>query len=195
MEIILLILIIEIPTCIGMGLIFKKMHLDFFKGLIPIYNKIILINKFKLPQYNIILVFIPIISIYSSFIIYKKICEIYKKDTLYVIELTIFPFIFNIFLGLEIAENYEEEIVENKEKTTEDEYVWGMPKEKSQTIYKVSRENQVRNVNIKFNKTSEIIEDNKSEKQLKKNKKECPNCSSKIPLNAEICPVCGEKII
>lgn len=192
MEILLLILLIEIPTCIGMGLIFKKMNLEFLKGLIPIYNKIILINKFKLPQYNIILVFIPIISIYSSFLIYKKICDKYKKDTLYVIELTFFPFIFNIFLGLEMTEPDEKEIIVKEEKK-EDEYIWGIPREKNQTIYKVTRNNQLENINIKLNKDNEIIEDDKTTKKTKKNRKECPNCKSKIPENLEVCPVCGTK--
>ncbi len=196
MEIIIIILIIlQIPSCFGMALIFKNIGLNSKKGLIPIYNKILLINKYNLPQYNLILIFIPLINLYTNYIIYKKICTIYNKDNLYVIELTLFPFIFNIFLGLELnINNLNKQKTEDK-KRQEIEYTW-QPKglEKNPVIYKVSRKDNLENINIKFNK-NEIIEDKINKKENnKKNRKECPNCKSKIPEKSEICPVCGLKI-
>ena len=81
MEILLVFLIIfiifEIPTCLGMGLIFKKKNLDFKKGIIPFYNKIILIKHYKLPQFHMLLTFIPIINMFTNFCIYKKLAEQY----------------------------------------------------------------------------------------------------------------------
>ncbi len=182
----LIFVIIEIPTCFGMGLIFKKMNLDFNKGIIPFYNKIILINKYRIPQYNLILIFIPIISIYTNYLIYKEICKQYKKDKAYVIELTLFPFIYNIFLGIELKEEPKE-----KEKPIKDEYTWyPKQKEKSSTIYKATRNDLKTQIEIDNN----IIETKKIQRKEKDNKKECPNCKAKIPEYAQICPVCGTKI-
>lgn len=175
-----------------MGLIFKNTGMDLKKGLIPIYNKILLIKKYRLPQYNLILIFIPLISLYPSYIIYKKMCEIHKKDNLYVIELTLFPFIFNLFLGLELKFSDVEKPI--KQKTEEIEYTWHPKETKNPTVYKVTRNNKLDNLNVKLYKENEIIEDlSKKEEYKKKNRKECINCKSRIPEQAEVCPVCGTK--
>jgi len=213
MQIILAILIIfilfEIPTCIGMGLIFKKTGLDVKKGLIPFYNKIILIKKYRLPQYHLILTFIPLIGIYTNFYIYKELTKKYNKNIIYILELTFLPFIFNILFGLEIQEQQEEhidnyledqkDIYEDKEIHKEeinDEYIWyAKPKIKNNTIYKASRNNLNAKVNINVKNNNEIIDNKKNnDKKEKENLKICPNCGTKIPENTEICFVCGTKL-
>lgn len=210
MEILLALIIIyiifTIPSCFGTALIFKKMNLSFKKGLIPFYNKIILIQKYKLPQYHLILIFIPFIRLYSNFLINDKLSKQYKKDKIYTLELTFLPFIYNIFLGLEInkkqeqTSNYFEDqktIYQDKEKKIEDDYLWH-PKQKvkSDTIYKASRNKLNAKVNINIQKTNEII-DNKKQiiiKKEKENKKICPNCGAKINEKAEICFICGTEL-
>lgn len=196
---IILFIIFEILSCLGMGLIFKKMGLGFIKGIIPFYNKLILIKKYTLPPFHFLLVFIPLISIYTSYKIYKKICEQYNKDSFYAVELAIFPFVYNFFLGLELPqEKQEEKEIKNEEteeepkKIEEDIYTWH-PKEmlKSNTVYKASRNNFGGKVNIKLNNNNEIIDNKKPSKKQKENKKECPNCSAKINESAKTCPVCG----
>ena len=195
---IILFIIFEILSCLGMGLIFKKMNLGFIKGIIPFYNKLILIKKYTLPPFHFLLVFIPLISIYTSYKIYKKICEQYNKDSFYAVELAIFPFVYNFFLGLELPQEKQEEKKEIQEETEEpkkieeDIYTWH-PKEmlKSNTVYKASRNNFGGKVNIKLNDNNEIIDNKKPSKKQKENKKECPNCSAKINESAKTCPVCG----
>ena len=196
---IILFIIFEILSCLGMGLIFKKMNLGFIKGIIPFYNKLILIKKYTLPPFHFLLVFIPLISIYTSYKIYKKICEQYNKDSFYAVELAIFPFVYNFFLGLELPqEKQEEKEIKNEEteeepkKIEEDIYTWH-PKEmlKSNTVYKASRNNFGGKVNIKLNDNNEIIDNKKPSKKQKENKKECPNCSAKINESAKTCTVCG----
>ena len=59
----LIFILLEIPISYGMGLIFKKLGLDFKKGIIPFYNKIILIKQYELPQYHLILIFIPLVGL------------------------------------------------------------------------------------------------------------------------------------
>lgn len=196
---IILFIIFEILSCLGMGLIFKKMNLGFIKGIIPFYNKLILIKKYTLPPFHFLLVFIPLISIYTSYKIYKKICEQYNKDSFYAVELAIFPFVYNFFLGLELPQEKQEEKKEMQEETEEetkkieeDIYTWH-PKEmlKSNTVYKASRNNFGGKINIKLNNNNEIIDNKKPSKKQKENKKECPNCSAKINESAKTCPVCG----
>lgn len=196
---IIIFIIFEIPTCFGMGLIFKKMNLDPKKGMIPFYNKMILINKYKLPSYHITLIFIPVIGLYTNYCMYSKICKEYNKDKLYVLELTLFPFIFNIFLGLELKQegiDNSEEKKDLNEKEIKDEYIWyPKQKEKSDTIYKASRNNLNAKVNITIQKNNEII-DNKRQiiKKEKTNTKICPKCGTKVPETSEICFVCGTKL-
>lgn len=214
MEILLVFLIIfiifEIPTCLGMGLIFKKKNLDFKKGIIPFYNKIILIKHYKLPQFHMLLTFIPIINMFTNFCIYKKLAEQYKKGFIDILELTFFPFIFNIFLGLEIKQESKEQAEDffenqnelyNKNETEEEidnqkeEYNWfPKPKIKSDTVYKASRNSLNAKVNINIQANDEII-DNKSMKQKENNNlKTCPNCGAKVPKNIETCFICGTKL-
>ena len=70
--ILLLFILFEIPTSYGMGLIFKKLGYDFKKGIIPFYNKIILIKEYNLPQYHLLLIFIPLVGLYTNYLIYKN---------------------------------------------------------------------------------------------------------------------------
>lgn len=196
---VLLFIIFAILSCLGMGLIFKKMNLGFTKGIIPFYNKLILIKKYTLPPFHFLLVFIPGIWIYTNYAIYKKICEQYNKDAFYAVELAIFPFVYNFFLGTELPqEKIEEKEIEDEEmheetkKPEEDIYTWH-PKEmlKSNTVYKASRNNFGGKVNIKMNENDGIIDERKITRKQKENKKECPNCSAKINESAKTCPVCG----
>lgn len=205
MIIILIILILlEIPTSYGMGLIFKKINLDFKKGIIPFYNKIILIKKYNLPQYHLMLIFIPIVGLYTNFIIYTKILN--KKDFNYILKLTLLPFIYNIKLGKENIqkkeniENYFEDQKELyskeqiKEQIKQDEYTWHMkPEIKSDTIYKASRNTLSAKVNLNINSNNKII-DKKPTKKTKENTITCPKCGATLPEETEICFVCGTKI-
>lgn len=202
-------IIFEIPTCLGMGLIFKKKNLDFKKGIIPFYNKIILIKYYKLQQFHMLLEFIPIINIYTNFCINKELGKQYNKNAIDVLELTFFPFIFNIFLGLDIKK--EEENIENfyedqKEiydkdgkieevKKETDEYNW-FPKQriKSDTIYKASRNSLNAKVNINIKENNEIIDMKTQNRKEKQNTKSCPNCNAKVPETAETCFICGTKL-
>lgn len=193
-------LLFEIPACIGMGLIFKKMKLGFKKGIIPFYNKIVLINKYKLKQYNIILVFIPILGFITNYQIYKCLGKEYNKDMIYILELTFFPFIFNIFFGLEIKEPEEQKIKEETQpketKIVTDDFMW-YPKQKvkSDTIYKASRNKMSAKVDLKVNKNNEIINNKKQTKTREiENPKVCPNCGTKQSSNAETCYICGTKL-
>ena len=200
---VILIIIFSLISCIGMGLIFKKMNLGFIKGIIPFYNKMILINKYTIPPYHFILMFIPIAMMYTNYKIYKKICEEYNKDSLYVIELTLFPFVYNFFLGVELEQakipkkevKKKENKIEKQEKEEkeeqEDEYVWH-PKEKfkNNTVYKATRND----LNTSINIDNEIIEDKVKIRKTKENERRCPNCNAKVSKNAEICQVCGTKL-
>lgn len=198
MSFLILFLIFAVPVCIGMGMIFKKMNLDFKKGVIPFYNKIVLIKKFNLPQYHLILIFIPVLFLYTNFLIYKQICDKYNKNSLYVLELTFFPFIFNILLALDLkgsSEMVDETLKsETKEEIKVDDYVWH-PKAgvKSDTVYKASRNKLNAKVNIKISKNDEIIY-NKSDVKKKENAKVCPKCGSQLASNVEVCFVCGTKL-
>lgn len=198
MGLFILFLVFEVPVCIGMGMIFKKMNLEFKKGIIPFYNKIVLIEKFNLPQFHLILIFVPVLFLYTNFLIYKHICDKYNKGFLYVLELTFFPFIFNILLALDLKSSLEivDETIEpeSKEEVKVDDYVWH-PKTgvKSDTVYKASRNKLNAKVNIKISKSDEII-DNKSDVKKKGNVKVCPKCGSQLASNVEVCFVCGTKL-
>ena len=195
---VLLFILFVILSCLGMGMIFKKMNLGFVNGIIPFHNKLILIKKYTLPPFHFLLVFIPGIWIYTNYAIYKKICEQYNKDNFYAVELAIFPFVYNFFLGTELPQEEKKEEIEQEEpeeepkKVEEDIYTWH-PKEmlKSNTVYKAARNNFGGKVNVKINENNEIIDEKKKVKKQKENKKECPNCSAKINESAKTCPVCG----
>lgn len=199
MGFIILLILLEIPACIGMGLIFKKMNLDFVKGVIPFYNKIVLIKFFKLPNYHLILIFIPILFLYSSFEINRKICSKYNKEFIYVLELTFFPFIFNILFSFELKLNNIESSVDSDVSTkvidSPDDYVWH-PKSgvKSDTVYKASRNKIGAKVNIVSNKSDEIIDTDSEFKRVKENMQNCPKCGTPLPNNTDVCFVCGTKL-
>ena len=193
--IIFLIVIFEFLSCVGMGLIFKKINLGFIKGIIPFYNKIVLIGRYSLPPFHLIFIFIPILSIYTNYKIYKRLCDEFKKDSLYVIELTMFPFVYNFFLGFELEQQKQEENIKEEEEEKQEydasEYTW-QPKQslKSDTVYKATRNNFAGKVSIK--KDNEIIDGKKSSKKNNNsNKKQCPNCDAKVSESAKVCPVCG----
>ena len=205
---ILLYLLFLIPEQIGWGLIFKKIGLSFNDGIIPFYNKIKLINYYKIPQYNIAISFIPILNLYTNYVIYKKICKQYHKEKLYVIELTFFPFIYNFFLAFEIKskqnkanEFFEDQkslydTKEEKKEMPKDEYIWHPKKENIYNgVYKATRNKLNAKIIIeeKEIKDTEII-NNKKEKNTKKETKICPNCNAKIEINEKICHICGKKI-
>ena len=201
MEILIITLILlEIPSALGMGLIFKKMNLEFTKGIIPFYNKIILIQKYKLPSYLIIMVFIPLIRLYANYQIYNKICKENEKDFLYVIELTLFPFVYNFFLEKELKQiepkELEEETKQEKEEPEipKDEYIWRPKvKIKSDTIYKATRNDIQGEVNLDLK--NEIINSKQiPKKKIKEGTKTCPNCGAKVPENTKICFVCGTEL-
>ena len=206
----ILFMLFEIPTCLGMGLIFKKKNLEFKKGIIPFYNKIILIKYYKLPQYHMLLIFIPVINIFTNFCIYKKLAEQYKKGFIDILELTFFPFVFNIFLGLEINQETEEQKDDffenqnelyNKNETEEEinnqkeEYNW-FPKQKikSDTVYKASRNSLNAKVNINIKSNNEIIDNKDINQKENSNLKTCPKCGTKIQKDAETCFICGTKL-
>lgn len=210
---ILLFIVLEIPISYGWGLIFKKLGLDFNKGIIPFYNKIILINEMKLPQYHLFFIFIPILGMYTNYLIYTRIVRFNKMDDSYIIQLTFFPFIYNIFLGVELKqlkpkkskekiENYfddQEKIYEidlPDEEQKKDEYVWH-PKQniRSDVVYKASRNKLNAKVNINISNDNGIIDTKKkkNEKQID-NPKTCPNCGTKNKNNSDVCYICGTKL-
>lgn len=202
----LIFILLEIPISYGMGLIFKKLGLDFKKGIIPFYNKIILIKQYELPQYHLILIFIPLVGLYTNYLIYKKIINKYNMDKSYIMQLTLFPFVYNIFLGVELKQQTPKEKVENyfedqkniydidlpDEEEKKDEYVWHPKKSiKSNVVYKASRNN----LNAKVNITNNEIIDNKKDKEKEiDNTKICPNCGAKVKAKANTCYICGTKL-
>ena len=199
MNIVLVLLIIfiilEIPTCMGMKLIFKKLNLNEAIGIIPFYNRITLIKKYKLPMYHMTLVFIPILGLYTNYVIYNKIAKEYKLDKLYVIELTLFPFVYNFFLGLELKQEEPKEKEEEPKEIEQDKYTWQPEKkERSSSVYKASRNSLNAKVNVKLNNDENIIDNKEKFKKYKENQKTCPNCGAKVPEKTEICFVCGTKV-
>lgn len=200
-------IIFEIPISIGMGLIFKKLKLDCKKGLIPIYNRLILIKYYKLPKYHLALAFIPLIFLYTNYLINEKLTKQFNKDLLYIIKLTLLPFIYNIFFALEIEEPQQENIdnyfedqkniykkEDVKKEEVKDEYIWQPKKiEKSNTVYKATRNNISAKVNIEKTNNTDII-DNKKDKKLKQDIIECPKCHAKLKEDVEICFLCGTKL-
>ena len=209
----ILFIILEIPISYGWGLIFKKLGLEFNKGIIPFYNKIILIKECKLPKYHLMLIFIPVLGMYTNYLIYTKIVRYNKMDDSYIIQLTFFPFIYNIFLGVELKQaqtKTPKEKIENyfddqkniydidipDEEQKKDEYVWH-PKQKikSDVIYKASRNKLNAKVNINIKNDNEII-DMKKKKETKEieNSKTCPNCGTKNKNNSDTCYICGTKL-
>lgn len=204
--ILLLFIILEIPISYGMGLIFKKLGFDFKKGIIPFYNKIILIKQYGLPQYHLILIFIPLAGLYTNYLIYKRIIKNHNMDNSYIMQLTLFPFVYNIFLGVELKQEAPKEKIENyfedqkniydidvpDEEEQKDEYTW-QPKKgiKSNVVYKASRNNLNAKVNITNN---EIIDTKKNKEKEAENPKICPNCGAKIKGKANTCYICGTKL-
>ena len=199
----LMFILLEIPISYGMGLIFKKLGLDFKKGIIPFYNKIILIKQYELQQYHLILIFIPFIGLYTNYLIYKKIINKYNMDKSYIMQLTLFPFVYNIFLGAELKQETPKEKIENyfedqkniydidlpEEEEKKDEYVWHPKKNiKSNVVYKASRNNLNAKVNIENN---EIIDNKKNKEKEINDTKICPNCGAKVKSKANTCYVCG----
>ena len=151
MELLFLLVLFELPICFGMGLIFKKMGLEFKYGVIPFYNKIILIKRYKLPQYHLIFIFIPLLFIYTNFLINKGLVKENNRNSFDVLKLTFLPFIFNILFALDLNEkSVETEKVDSKEKVVDDYYWYPKQKIKSDTVYKASRNKMSAKVDIRY---------------------------------------------
>ena len=204
--VLLMFILLEIPISYGMGLIFKKLGFDLKKGIIPFYNKIILIKQYELPQYHLILIFIPFIGLYTNYLIYKRIINKHNMDKSYIMQLTLFPFVYNIFLGVELKQEAPKEKIENyfedqkniydidlpDEEEKKDEYVWHPKKSiKSNVVYKASRNNLNAKVNIANN---EIIDNRKNKTSETDDTKICPNCGAKVKVQANTCYICGTKL-
>jgi hypothetical protein len=92
-------LAIIVVTIAGMWKVFTKAGKPGWAAIIPIYNMIVLLEIIGRPVWWVILMFIPVVNLVISFIIYYELAPAYGKDVGFTLGLFFLPFIFFPILG------------------------------------------------------------------------------------------------
>ena len=100
----LIYLVITIAILAGIWKTFTKAGQPGWASLIPIYNMYILLCMAQRPAWWLILLFIPVVNIIISIMIYMDIAAKFGKGTGFAIGLLLLPFIFFPILGFSDAQ-------------------------------------------------------------------------------------------
>lgn len=93
-------LVISILTLIGQWKAFVKAGKPGWAALIPIYNNIVMLEIAELPNWYLVLYFIPFANIYVQVITYLELVKKYGESTGFAIGLLFLPYVFWPMLGL-----------------------------------------------------------------------------------------------
>jgi hypothetical protein len=98
------VLLIALPTIIGMWKIFEKAGQPGWACIIPIYNYMIMARIAGKDDIWGLLVLIPIVGIYFAIVLVIEMCARFDKEVGYAIGMILLPFIFAPMLGFSDAE-------------------------------------------------------------------------------------------
>lgn len=99
-------LAIVVLAIAGMWKTYEKLGIAGWKSIIPIYNLIVLFERFGWDMIKLIFFFIPIVNIYFGFLLYKEVAVKFGKGDGFAIGLLLLPFVFFPILG------FKEEVVQ-----------------------------------------------------------------------------------
>lgn len=90
----LIVLAIVLLIVVSQWKVYKKAGQPGWAAIIPIYNMVVLLQIVKKPIWWIILMFIPIVNIVMSVIVYYELAKAFGKGVGFTIGLIVLPFIF-----------------------------------------------------------------------------------------------------
>ncbi len=96
-------IILILILCVVLGslwVLFQKADKKGYLAIIPFYNIIEVLKMTGLPGYHFFLLLIPIINLYSLFIVSKEIARVFKQKPSYGVLIFFFPYIFLLKLAL-----------------------------------------------------------------------------------------------
>lgn len=94
-----LLLLVIIPTIVGLWKTFTKAGQPGWAAIIPIYNTVVLLKMIGRPVWWILLLFIPLVSLVVSLAVYIDVARSFGKDLTFGILMWLFPPIGLLILG------------------------------------------------------------------------------------------------
>lgn len=183
---------------ISLGKIFKKADKNPLLAFIPFYNILILLQIIYLPNYYLLLLFIPIINLYPLIKIPSELGRTFRKNKGFIAGLFFLPVIYypllafreNRYVGMneeKVNSIVLEELIEEEKGPVMEEKSILMPSTESK------EESPSNSSFIKEEKESSPIEVKMPEfkKPVEPEYKECPKCRNKVRSEATTCFICG----
>ncbi len=192
-------LLSTIIICFSYSKIFKKADKSSWKGLIPIYNLIPLLEVVHLPLYYFFLLLIPVVQLFPMVRIAQNMAQSFKKDHKFAMGLLFLPFIFYPLLAFT-----EDKYIGINEDEVEEVVIQDLVREKVVTtqpsaILKTDQSISVGTVNTAVSSANQggVLQADMSILEQKKAPVveyiECPACKNKVKKGAPVCFICGHK--
>lgn len=104
----IVILLLSIPSLIGLMKIFEKAGYSQFYALIPFYNAFIWVKVLEKPMWWLIFAFTPFLNVFMLFLMAVETAKTFNKNLLWEQALAaVFPFVYLPYLGFSKDEKYQ----------------------------------------------------------------------------------------
>lgn len=184
---------------LSLSKIFQKADKPAWKGFIPFYNLMTLLEITHLPALYFILLLVPIVQLFPMIQITRNLAKSFKKDIKFSIGLLLLPFIFYPLLAFS-----EDKYIGINEEKVEEVVIHDLIKEQvvtrePSTILKTDQSISVGTTNTAVTSANQggILQADMSILEQKKPEPveyiECPVCKNKVKSNAPVCFICGHK--
>ena len=91
---VIIVIVLVLTMVISMWVLFQKAGKPGWAAIIPIYNLVVMLEIIGRPIWWIVMMFIPLVSIVFSILIYIDLCKSFGKSPALVVGLIFLPFIF-----------------------------------------------------------------------------------------------------
>lgn len=95
-----LIIAISVASLVGMWKMFVKAGKEGWKSIIPVYNMIVMLQITGMPEWYVILYFLPFVNIYVTVKVAIELSKVFGKTTAFGLVLLFFPPVGYMILGL-----------------------------------------------------------------------------------------------
>ncbi|MBR3199107.1 MAG: zinc ribbon domain-containing protein [Bacilli bacterium] len=207
----LIFLIAYITVKISLAYIFKTARISSWKAFIPIYCRLLLVDKLDLKRTVFYKTLIPFVNLYYYYIIIQKLLEAYNmnnKDAIYYILIPMYKFPELVFrrpqFMLHMYDNTEafindEKTLFEKEPVKEIDSNVEVPKQVEEMY---TADNVFLNSSLEPDERKETIveakvqveEEAKPINVIDNKPKVCPKCGTKLEPTAKICFFCGTEV-
>jgi len=202
-----------IITLYSLSLVFKKASFKQIWAFIPFYNLYKLLEMCGLEKYNLILIFIPVVNIYTMVRIAMELGDCFSVKPKFKVLLFFLPFIAYPILGFSkikyvginnkkvngifIEELKKEEVVEQvKSEVIKRDTSIGMGTNEVKKEIEIPVPSQINEIQKPVESQELKVDVNilNQPKRIDDEFVECPKCHNKVKKNTAICFMCGNKM-